>query len=300
MNNPLVSVIIPTYKSRGGLQKSINSVLSQTYRNIEILVIDDNDPNSDERKKTESEMEIYSDNGNVIYIKHECNKNGAAARNTGIRASHGEFIAFLDDDDSWYPKKIENQLEFFQERRDVDAVYTFTQSGNKQPWVIPFEDNVIIPLLMNRSRMYTSTLLMTRKSVEAIGGFDESFRRHQDYDLLVRFFDAGFKIGCLKKILVLYTPLGGNSLRNKDFIKLKDQFLDAFDGVLNKLDKNTPGLKKRIYAANYSLAFYLCVSQFAFKDAINVFIHHFFDSPKTFLGQIVYQMKCKMKSKVLD
>lgn len=300
MKRPLVSVIIPTYKSRGGLKKSIDSVLAQTYTNIEIIVIDDNNPDSKERELTEMEMLQYANCENVIYLKHSVNKNGAAARNTGIKASKGEFIAFLDDDDTWYPSKIENQLDFIQERKDVDAVYTFTQSGNKQPWVIPFEGNVIVPLLMNRTRMYTSTLLMTRHSIEIIGGFDESFRRHQDYDLLVKFFDAGFKIACLKKILVLYTPLGGNSLRNKDFIKLKDQFLNSFDSVLNKLDKNTPGLKNKIYAANYSLAFYLCVSQFAFNDAINVFIHHFFDSPKTFFGQIVYQLKCKMKSKVLN
>ena len=98
-NTPLVSVIIPTYKRPDYLDRAIDSVLNQTYNNIEIIVVDDNNPNTEGRERTEKIMRRYENNPHVIYIKHEYNKNGSAARNTGFKASHGVYLAFLDDDD---------------------------------------------------------------------------------------------------------------------------------------------------------------------------------------------------------
>ena len=82
--NKLISVVIPTYKNRGGLVSSIESVLNQTYTNFEVIVVDDNSPTSMERGTTEQIMQQFVNNPKVVYIKHEKNKNGAAARNTGI------------------------------------------------------------------------------------------------------------------------------------------------------------------------------------------------------------------------
>jgi len=107
-----VSVVIPTYKRSHILSKAINCVLLQTYKDIEIIVVDDNNENDEFRKKTEILMEQYKNNSRIKYIKHPKNKNGAAARNTGINASDANFIAFLDDDDLWSHKKIEKQMEY--------------------------------------------------------------------------------------------------------------------------------------------------------------------------------------------
>src|SRR5690606_21643920 len=118
MDKPIVSVIIPTYNRPERLTRAINSVLDQTYKNIEVLVVDDNNPHTDFRKETEIVMRKYKDNDQVKYIKHPRNKNGAAARNTGIQASAGKYIAFLDDDDEFLPNRIEklvNKMETLEE-----------------------------------------------------------------------------------------------------------------------------------------------------------------------------------------
>lgn len=87
MSDKLVSVIIPTYKRSDCLPNAIKSVLNQTYKDIEIIVVDDNDPESEYRKNTEKVMEGFSQYSNVIYIKHDINRNGSVARNTGFKDS---------------------------------------------------------------------------------------------------------------------------------------------------------------------------------------------------------------------
>lgn len=104
----LVSIIMPSYNTAQYIVETIQSVinqtcLTQTYKNIEIIVVDDNDPKSEYRISTEKMMKKYADDERVIYIQHEINKNGAAARNTGIKYAKGEYISFLDDDDYYYP-----------------------------------------------------------------------------------------------------------------------------------------------------------------------------------------------------
>ena len=122
-NEPLVSIIIPTYKRSNMLSRTIESVLNQTYQNIEIIVVDDNDKNTTYRKDTEIVMRKYKDNYKVKYIKHDKNMNGAVARNTGIRVSKGEYIGFLDDDDIFYKEKIQKQVEYLEKNIEYDAVY---------------------------------------------------------------------------------------------------------------------------------------------------------------------------------
>ena len=95
----MISIIIPTYNQRGFLIDTINSALSQSYQDIEVIVVDDNNPDTDARAKTEQLMAVYADNPKVRYLKHEHNKNGSAARNTGLAHAEGKFIVFVDGDD---------------------------------------------------------------------------------------------------------------------------------------------------------------------------------------------------------
>ena len=92
--NQLISIIIPTYGRPTTLKRSIDSVLSQTYSKIEIIVVDDNNPDTESRKETEEVMSTFSDS-RIKYLKHEHNKNGSAARNTGIRKASGKYIGIL-------------------------------------------------------------------------------------------------------------------------------------------------------------------------------------------------------------
>src|SRR5699024_2755734 len=122
--NELVSVIIPTYGLPDTLEDSVKSVLMQDYSQIEVFVVDDNDPNSEERNKTEILMDnLLKQDTRLQYLKHEKNKNGSAARNTGFRQSTGKFVCFLDNDDVFLQGKIKAQIQFLQENNEFDAVY---------------------------------------------------------------------------------------------------------------------------------------------------------------------------------
>ena len=106
-----VSVIIPTYHRSECIVRAVDSVLSQTLQDIEVIVVDDNGKATDEGEKTAKIMAGYTNNPKVIYLRHDVNKNGAAARNTGIRNAAGEYISFLDDDDIYLPQRLELMVE---------------------------------------------------------------------------------------------------------------------------------------------------------------------------------------------
>jgi len=104
-----VSVIIPTYNRSNFIDRAINSVLNQTYPNIEIIVIDDNGNETPARKIMIEKMRKYEASPNVRYLKNNKNMGGALARNIGIQESSGQYITFLDDDDEYLPNKVEVQ-----------------------------------------------------------------------------------------------------------------------------------------------------------------------------------------------
>ncbi|MBK9925972.1 MAG: glycosyltransferase family 2 protein [Anaerolineales bacterium] len=117
MSRPLVSVIIPTYGGANFLGNAIRSVLDQTYSNFELIIIDDKSPDN-----TEDVVRQFSD-PRIKYIRHEINQGAATARGTGRRASSGEIIAFLDQDDLFHPEKLEAHVEFLNQHPDVGFTY---------------------------------------------------------------------------------------------------------------------------------------------------------------------------------
>jgi glycosyltransferase involved in cell wall biosynthesis len=108
----LISVIIPVYNRTDLLPRAVNSVLNQTYDNLEIIVVDDGST-----EDIEGVLDKFDD-VRIHYIRHEANRGVAAARNTGMRFAHGEYVAFLDSDDEWFERKIERQLSDLIERGD--------------------------------------------------------------------------------------------------------------------------------------------------------------------------------------
>lgn len=188
----LVSVIIPTYKHPDTLTRAISSVLNQSYKDCEIIVVDDNFPDSEERKETQNIMKLFLSNENVQYIQHEQNKNGSAARNTGIRASKGDFIMFLDDDDEFYPHKVEKQVSKLQSLDDSwGACYTNYECklGNKLLYtsVEKLNGNILKEQLKRNVWLAAGSNMMIRRSViEKVGFWDESFKRNQDIEYFAR------------------------------------------------------------------------------------------------------------------
>src|SRR6056297_1399486 len=109
---PTVSVIVPTYNRADSLPRTIDSVLAQTHDDLELVVVDD--ASTDD---TETVVERYEDD-RVTYLEHATNRGGSAARNTGIRASDGDYVAFLDSDDEWHPEKLERQVRELESRSE--------------------------------------------------------------------------------------------------------------------------------------------------------------------------------------
>lgn len=283
----LVSIIIPTYKNRGDLEQSIQSCLNQTYTNIEVIVVDDNGLGTSKQIETQTIIEKFINSQKIKYIVHNTNKNGAAARNTGIKSAKGEFIAFLDDDDCFLPNKINQQVRFLKTHPQFDAAYCLASKQNKPIETTPYEGDVTYELLLGKSNIFTPTMIFKKENLLNIGGFDESFRRHQDYELLLRFFAKGYRIGCLTEIL---TDLGSNNGENiphgEQLENLKNHFLNNFSSQIDALEKNYPGARNRITASHYSKVFIDHIKTHNWKLAIRILKKYFFKNPSIFIIQI--------------
>lgn len=194
---PVVSVIIPTHNRAQLLVRAIRSVLAQTYRRLEIVVVDD--ASDDE---TSDVIRRFGD-GRIRYIRHDSPKGGAAARNSGIEAATGEYIAFLDDDDEWEPSKTESQLEVLA---SCDVVLCMSTSSVEQDVRELTEIGVCNLEQLRRGMPRIGggvSAIMGRADVFKSVMFDEHLPRCQDWDLLIR-LATHYRIQYFAKRLVRY------------------------------------------------------------------------------------------------
>ncbi|MCX9085637.1 MAG: glycosyltransferase [Candidatus Methanoperedens sp.] len=185
---PTISVIIPTYDRANLVGRSIQSVLNQTYRDLELIIVDDAS-----KDNTEDVIKSFNDE-RIKYIRHEKNKGGSAARNTGINLAKGGFLAFLDSDDEWFPEKLEKQMNVFQNAlSNVGVVYTgYYWIGNNVKTYTPPDriiqkDGNIQEALLKENFITTSAALVKKECFEKLGSFDEKFPALQDWELFIRF-----------------------------------------------------------------------------------------------------------------
>lgn len=189
----LVSVIMPTYKRSDMLSRAIESVLSQTYSNLELILVNDNDPGDSYTKDLMQRIEKYQNDKRFIFLNQEAHINGAVARNFGIKNARGEYIAFLDDDDWWQPNKISVQVNTLEKLDNtwggVSCKYTlFDDYGNIVGKTIKYADGYIYKdILYLLSDVATGTILLRREMFDQTRYFDEKLLRHQDLQLLVDF-----------------------------------------------------------------------------------------------------------------
>ena len=237
-----VSVIIPTYSRPDNLLRAINSVLEQTYQNIEIIVVDDNGKGTPYQLETEKCISNLIETGKITYIKHDINKNGSAARNTGLKVCTGFYYTFLDDDDYLYPQKIEKQVRVLQHNKDCDMVYCgYEKKGDKDAIIsksIPSKRGNMQLALLKKTWGFGSgsNPLFTRAVYEKVGLFDESYIRHQDLEYMVRAFRY-FKI-CVVPDILLTKYINSNSVRPniKRYEQIKEKFLSDFSEDIAKYD----------------------------------------------------------------
>lgn len=189
-NDPLVSVIIPTWGRAELVRRAIESVRQQTYRNVEILVVDDASPD-----ETRDVVKRIAD-ARIRYIRHEETRGAPAARNSGIRAAEGEYIAFLDDDDEWREDKLKRQFTVIDQ---YYAVLSGVLVNGKYPRVIGTRE-VTLADLQKGNRYPPSTLLVRTSAIREVL-FDESLREGEDWDVYIRLAKR-YRIGYIPEPLV--------------------------------------------------------------------------------------------------
>ncbi len=222
---PTVNVIIHTYNNEKFIAETIESVLSQTYKDYEIIVVDDGSVDG-----TRDALQPY-----MQEIRYHYKENGgiASAKNAGIRLSQSEFIAFLDHDDLWAPDKLKLQMECFNKKPQVGLVYAKYTSfrGGKELRTKPEKgySGWIFKELLCKSFIQTSTVMVKRECLNAVGPYDESFSLGDEYDMFLR-ISKRFQCGFIDKGLTKY--------RVHDTNASKDDFL---------FDKENLGVYKKIY-----------------------------------------------------
>ncbi|MGD0451892.1 MAG: glycosyltransferase [Candidatus Bathyarchaeia archaeon] len=185
---PEVSVIIPTYQSRKFVEAAIDSVLTQTYTNYEIIIVDGG--------STDGTLEILHSYGKNVKILRQTGKGIANARNTGLLASQGKYVAFLDSDDLWLPDKLEIQIKLFDKMpEDVGLIYSdtlpFFERYKKLNLDSAFQKHMprrgkVLSYLLRDNFIPTSTVIVRKSCFDKVGFFDESFLLSEDYDLWLR------------------------------------------------------------------------------------------------------------------
>jgi glycosyltransferase involved in cell wall biosynthesis len=185
MATPLVSVIVPTYNRADLVSRAIESVLDQTYDNFELLVVDD--ASTDD---TETIVRSYDDE-RVTYFCHQKNRRVSAARNTGIEQASGQYLAFLDDDDEWFPTKVEQQVDHLEAAdAAVGMVYCWMEYHDGEKPIRDYrpqvEGEIFEETIGGQPIGACSTLVVQDEVVDEVGGFDEALPRGNDGDFIRR------------------------------------------------------------------------------------------------------------------
>jgi glycosyltransferase involved in cell wall biosynthesis len=203
VKNPTVSVIIPTHNRAKLIGKAIKSVLNQTYQDFEIIIVDDGSTDN-----TEETVKSFN-NFKIRYISHSNNRGISAARNTGIRASRGKYIALLDSDDEWLPEKLDQQIKVFQNASSEVGVvcswsYNIDEKGNYiSKRCLPKKDGYIYEDLLSTDPISVPTVLIRKECFHRVGLFDNLLNAQQDWDMWIRIAKY-YKFVLIKIPLVKY------------------------------------------------------------------------------------------------
>jgi len=194
MNKSLISCIIPVFNGERYLKEALDSILAQTYRPLEIIVADDG--------STDGTATVVSGYGDQIRYMFQANAGPSAARNLGLSAVEGEFVAFLDADDLWRKEKLALQMVRFEIRPELDLCVTMVQNF----WVSELhqeEEQFRKHRIMQPVPGYSSVTLLARRMLfEKVGEFNDSLRHADDTDWFLRAVEQGVAMELLPDVLV--------------------------------------------------------------------------------------------------
>jgi len=209
MTDPLVSVIIPTYNRAGIISRTIDNVFDQTYKNIEVIIVDDG--------STDDTVARLREYGSRIRVVWRENAGPATARNRGVETARGEIIAFQDSDDAWLPQKIERQVALLEKAGNhvPCCICNATLISSDRPAITSFRNARLSPhveeglwlnapqVLMDRFLLFNQTVAIRRAALDKTGGFDETLRYLEDADLALRLSLLG-PFAFIREPLVVY------------------------------------------------------------------------------------------------
>lgn len=209
MSKPLVSVVIPNYNYSHYLCEAVDSALAQTYRNFEIIVVDDG--------SKDDSREVLQRYGDKITVIFQHNQGVAAARNRGVAEAAGEYVAFLDADDAWLPAKIEKQVSRFGDDTGLGLVHVGVADIDDEGNLLGestagMEGNISAELLMFRRPVILgggSGIMVPRRIFDEIGGFDTRLSTSADWDFFYR-ISSRHRVGFVPEVLLKYRVHGSN------------------------------------------------------------------------------------------
>ena len=261
-NLDLVSVVIPTYNRASTIERSIYSVLNQTYRNIELIIVDDNS-NDD----TESIVKNIQD-PRIIYIKNASNQGVATSRNIGIERATGGFIAFNDSDDTWKADKLEKQMRVMKSNPDCMLVYCafdrmyldghIERIPDNETDIENLQGNIFVSLL-NGNFISTQTMLFRRKCLEQVGLFRTGLRALDDYELVLRVAEK-YRILFVNDCLVdVFESENSINIIKNNYIAHFEAYLYILERYWSRAeDKN---ILSSIFAGMCDFFYYMSVSE---------------------------------------
>ena len=234
---PKVSVIIPAYNCERFIGETIKSVLSQTYQDFEVLVIDDGSED-----KTQEIVKGIND-PKIVYIHHEENSGVSVARNNAITKSRGEYIALLDHDDLWLPEKLERQVPILESDPKVGLVYSDCYIIDLNGHILGrnFQDHhphrgEVFPDLFLDNFIPCLTVLIRKDALDRVGLFNPEFSIAEEYDLFLR-------IAEVYKVDFVDLPLAKYRLHETNFSKNEVRANEEADTVIRTFLGNHPDLK---------------------------------------------------------
>lgn len=253
----LVSVIIPTYNRENYLFDAIKSVIAQTYRPIECIVVDDG--SKDNTKEVISNYILTNKEGVSLKYIYQENSGSQVARNTGTAAASGEFIQYLDSDDLLYPNKIKDQVQFLHQNLDCDGVWGDWQKGtygtNELVKSLPSKD--LLTQFLTENCVHTLSFLFHRSIVKKIGLWDVKIRRNQEIDFQVRGLMEGARFEYQPQICGLWRLHGGERIANTASLRDTIYFFKKWENILIGKGLFTEQMRKNIS----NIYWWLCISE---------------------------------------
>ena len=229
---PRVSVVIPTYNCERFLGRAVDTALSQSYTDHEVIVVDDG--------STDGTANLIAQYEKKVRYYRQSNQGVSAARNLALGYATGEFIAYLDADDMWYPQKLEAQVAFLDSHKECGLVHTEVSVIDEDDEILHLRFNQetkrsvpqgqCLTDLLRRCHIQTLTVMERRHCLDLVGGFDERLPIAQDYHQWIKVVGRGFAVGYIAEPLGKYRWRRGSLMANHG--RLLEDLVLIYEGLL--------------------------------------------------------------------